>query len=96
MAWVEDPDAVTFNWYLGYFTCSEATAGDPLTQYQIMNGNDTGDGYGKVCFGGSYTFNAEGPLACDDHWTVGMNAQTVGADVLVKFTYTLKVSRPCT
>jgi hypothetical protein len=61
-----------------------------------MNGNDTGDGYGKVCFGGSYTFNAEGPLACDDHWTVGMNAQTVGADVLVKFTYTLKVSRPCT
>ena len=95
MAFVEDPDAITFNWYLGYFSCSQDIQGGNFTQYSIMTGSDTGDGYGKVCFGGSYTFTANGPISCDDHWVVGMNAQTVGGDSSVRFTYTLKVSRPC-
>jgi hypothetical protein len=96
MAYVEDPDAITLNWYIGYFTCSEAIGAGDFTQRLITNGTDTGDGYGKICFGGSYTFDANALLACDDHWTVGLNVQSVGIDTKVRFTYTLNVERPCT
>jgi hypothetical protein len=95
MAYIEDLDATTFNWYFGYFSCPQDIQGGDFTQYVLLTGSDTTDGYGKVCFGGSYTFTANGLISCEDHWTVGFNAQSVGADTPIRFTYTLNVERPC-